>query len=148
MSSHTIRHLAVLIAGFATIALAPEAHAAACSAQTLQQREIMHAALSDVAKRGLRGKHHYSITFLTNADDVQVPAGQQTLVPGQMSIILQHQFDRLKVMQDKFEVRLWFKGKPARVVVPFNAVTLFVDPSVNARIEVDAASLGQRCQKA
>lgn len=108
----------------------------------------MREALSDVARRGLKGKHHYSITFLTTAKDVQVPEAQREQFPKLMSIILQYQFERLKVAPDKFEVTLFFKGKPARVVVPFNAITHFDDPSVNVRIVTDPASHGQRCTQA
>lgn len=130
------------------LATAPRALAAACTPQVLQQREVMREALSDVARRGLKGKHHFSITFLTTAKDVQVPDAQRERFPDRMSIILQHQFERLKVAPDKFEVVLFFKGKPARVVVPFNAVTHFDDPSINVRIVTDPASHGQRCTQA
>lgn len=39
-----------------------------------------------------------------------------------MTIVLQHQFDRLVVKDDRFEVGLWFKRRYARLVVPFAAV--------------------------
>lgn len=148
MPSTILRLIPALAAVALLFAPMKQAHAAACTAQTSQNRDIMREALSDVAKRGLRGKHHYSITFVTKAENVQVPGAQRELFPDQMSIILQHQFEKLKVTPDRFEVRLWFKGKPARIVVPFEAVTLFVDPSVNARIEADPASIGLRCQRA
>jgi hypothetical protein len=136
---------AFLLAGLAT---AVPASAGACSNETLQQREVMREALSDVAKRGLRGKHHYSISFLTTANGVALPSALAAQYPRQMTIILQHQFKRLRVSVEEFEVALWFKGAPARVTVPFNAVTLFVDPSVNVWIKPDPTSHGQRCQNA
>jgi hypothetical protein len=52
---------AVLAALLSTCpAMAKPAAAGACSSETLQQREVMREALSDVARRGLRGKHHFS----------------------------------------------------------------------------------------
>jgi hypothetical protein len=47
-----------------------------------------------------------------------------------MTIILQHQFWDLVVSEDRFEVGLSFGGVPERLVVPFNAIKSFFDPSV------------------
>jgi hypothetical protein len=47
-----------------------------------------------------------------------------------MTIILQHQFWDLLVTDDRFEVGLSFGGVPERLVVPFNAIKSFLDPSV------------------
>lgn len=142
--------IATALAVFLSAGLAATvpATAGACSNETLQQREVMRKALGDVAKRGLRGKHHYSISFLTTANGVALPPSLVAQYPQQMTIILQHQFERLRVNAEQFEVVLWFKGVPARVTVPFNAVTVFVDPSVNVWIKPDPTSHGQRCQNA
>jgi len=47
-----------------------------------------------------------------------------------MTIILQHQFEDLKVTEHGFEVGLSFKGVPEVLLVPFDALTGFFDPSV------------------
>ena len=47
-----------------------------------------------------------------------------------MTIVLQHQFWDLKVTDDGFEVGLSFGGVPERLVVPFDAIKGFFDPSV------------------
>ena len=47
-----------------------------------------------------------------------------------MSIILQHEFWDLVVTQDAFEVSLNFSRKPERLIVPFDSITGFTDPSV------------------
>ncbi|MEH2477214.1 hypothetical protein V1282_000571 [Nitrobacteraceae bacterium AZCC 2146] len=60
-------------------------------------------------------------------------------------MILQYQFEHLVVSDDRFDVVLWFKGLKKRVVVPFNAITHFIDPSVNFRLEFDPASPEQWC---
>jgi hypothetical protein len=119
----------------------------ACGARVMQQREVMREALADVAKRGLRGKHHYSITFQTTSTGVALPAQLMAQYPETMTIILQHQFERLKVTEERFEVTLWFKGVKTRVAVPFDAITLFIDPSANMWLETDAAARGQRCRQ-
>jgi len=47
-----------------------------------------------------------------------------------MSIILQHEFWDLVVTQDAFEVSLNFSRRAERLVVPFDSITGFTDPSV------------------
>jgi hypothetical protein len=46
-----------------------------------------------------------------------------------MTIVLQYQFWDLQVFNDKFEVKLSFGSLPERLVVPFQAVKAFYDPS-------------------
>jgi hypothetical protein len=122
------------------------AQADICNTEAQNKQAMVRELLSDVAKRGLRGKHYYSITFQTAANGVQLPPQVAARFPDQTTIILQYQFERLNVGPDRFEVVLWFGGKRSKVTVPFNAITLLVDPSVNARIEFDPASRGTSCR--
>jgi hypothetical protein len=48
-----------------------------------------------------------------------------------MTVILQHQFWGLKVTEELFEVTLSFRKVPATLVIPFAALTQFVDPGVD-----------------
>ena len=68
-----------------------------------------------------------NINFRTRAEGVKMPAYLTAKYPDDMSIVLQYQFGQLKVRDDRFEVVVWFKGYPARLVVPFNAVRAFYD---------------------
>lgn len=68
-----------------------------------------------------------NITFRTRADGAKVPSYLVKKYPDELSIVLQYQFGQLNVRDDRFEVVLWFKGYPERLVVPFNAVTAFYD---------------------
>ena len=135
--------LTALILSF--LSLSFPAVADVCPAEVLHQRQDMRERLAYVSRRGLEGDHHYSIAFKTQSKGVGLPAALLAQYPDDMHIILQHQFEALKVFPDRFDVTLWFKGKKTRVTVPFNAVTLFVDPSVNFRIEPDAAFRGNAC---
>jgi hypothetical protein len=54
-----------------------------------------------------------------------------------MTIVLQHQFWDLKVSGEGFEVGLSFGGVPERLVVPFDAVTGFRDPSVQFALQFE-----------
>jgi hypothetical protein len=126
-------------------AIAQDGHAGSCGPEVLAQRRVMHDLLSDTARRGLRGNHHFSITFQTTAKGVQIPADQRIKYPENMSIILQYEFERLVVRDDRFEVTLFFRGIRRRVAVPFDAVTSFIDPSSGLRLAFDSAADGERC---
>jgi uncharacterized protein len=56
-----------------------------------------------------------------------------------MTVILQHQFWDLVVSEDRFEVGLSFGGIPERLVVPFNAIKSFFDPSVQFGLQFEPA---------
>jgi len=93
-------------------------------------RGVMRTVLADVAKNGLPGEHHFSITFNTMAPGVRLSERLRAQYPEAMTIILQHQFWDLAVGDDAFEVGLSFGGIPERLAVPFDAVSAFYDPAV------------------
>lgn len=76
------------------------------------------------------GDHHFYIEFVTGAIGVEMPADLRETYPQRMTIVLQHQFENLEVSHEHFSVTLRFKGKPAHLVIPFDALTSFADPSV------------------
>jgi hypothetical protein len=84
------------------------------------------------------GDHHFYVEFETQAEGVTIPDHLLTTYPVRMTIVLQHQFDDLQIGEDEFSVTLWFKGKQARLTVPFDAVTSFADPSVQFGLRFDA----------
>ena len=93
-------------------------------------RSVVRKVLSDTARVGLLGDHHFNIAFKTQAAGVVVPPAVKSRFPDEMSIILQHEFWDLVVTQETFEVSLNFSRKPERLIVPFDAITGFTDPSV------------------
>ncbi len=93
-------------------------------------RSVVRRVLSDTARAGLLGEHHFNIAFKTQAPGVTVPPAIRSRFPDEMSIILQHEFWDLVVTQETFEVSLNFSRKPERLTVPFDAITGFTDPSV------------------
>jgi hypothetical protein len=107
-------------------------------------RGVMRTVLTDAARKGLPGEHHFKITFTTTAPGVQLSDRMRAQYPEAMTIILQHQFWDLVVDDDGFEVGLSFGGVPERLVVPFDAITAFFDPAVQfgfqfETIDADAA---------
>src|ERR1700691_6343047 len=93
-------------------------------------RSVVRKVLADTAPAGLIGDHHFKIAFKTQAPGVVVPSAVKSRFPDEMSIILQHEFWDLAVTQDAFEVSLNFSRKPERLIVPFDSITGFTDPSV------------------
>lgn len=93
-------------------------------------RGVLRRVMSDAARQGLPGDHHFYITFLTQAAGVKLSPRLMEQYPQEMTIILQHQFWDLLVTEERFEVGLSFGGVPERLVVPFNAIKSFLDPSV------------------
>ncbi len=94
-------------------------------------RYLMRDVLELIADVGdAPGEHHFYIEFLTGAPDVSIPDFLLEDYPERMTIVLQHQFEQLTVTEAGFGVTLWFKGKEARLEIPFAAVTSFADPSV------------------
>ena len=100
-------------------------------------RGMLRRVMTDAAKQGLPGDHHFYISFLTTADGVKLSPRLMQQYPQEMTIILQHQFWDLIVTEDRFEVGLSFGGVPERLVVPFGAIKNFLDPSVQFGISFD-----------
>ena len=68
-----------------------------------------------------------NVTFGTQAEGIKLPDYLQATFPDEMTIILQHEFARLDVKDDRFDVVLRFKGRAERLVVPFAAIREFWD---------------------
>ena len=101
-------------------------------------RGVVRSVLAETAKRGaLPGEHHFYIAFDTQHEGVRMPDRLRAQYPEQITIILQHQFWELKVTDDMFEVGLSFGGVPAKLAVPFEAVTGFFDPSVQFSLQFE-----------
>ncbi|MGH6925317.1 MAG: SspB family protein [Propylenella sp.] len=93
--------------------------------------------LSEVARAGLPGEHHFYVTFDTRASGVRISSRLRADYPSEMTVVLQHQFWDLTVTDSGFEVGLSFKGVPERLVVPFRAVKSFADPHAHFQVKFD-----------
>ena len=101
-------------------------------------RGVLRRVLTDAAEHGLPGEHHFFITFLSTAEGVKLSPRLLAQYPEDMTLILQHQFWDLTVLEDRFEVGLSFGGIPERLVVPFNSIKSFFDPSVQFGLQFEA----------
>ena len=100
-------------------------------------RGVLRTVLADAAKNGLPGEHHFYITFDTRAHGVRLSQRMKAQYPEEMTIVLQHQFWDLNVVEDSFEVGLSFGGVPERLSIPFAAVKGFFDPSVQFGLQFE-----------
>jgi len=92
-------------------------------------RGVIRRVLTLVQRSGLPGQHHLYIAFDTGVEGVSVSKRLKEQYPEEMTIVLQYQFWDLQVTNDRFEVKLSFGSLPERLVVPFQAVKAFYDPS-------------------
>lgn len=99
---------------------------------------VVRRILTDAARDGLPGDHHFYVTFRTTAPGVRLSQRLREKHPDEMTIVLQHQFWDLSVGEHSFEVGLSFSGVPERLLVPFDAVTTFYDPSVQFGLKFEA----------
>lgn len=100
-------------------------------------RGVVRKVLTDAAREGLAGEHHFYVSFRTEAPGVRMSQRLREKYPQDMTIVLQHQFWDLGVNEHTFEVGLSFSGVPERLLVPFDALTGFFDPSVQFGLKFD-----------
>lgn len=93
-------------------------------------RSLIRDVLAEVSERGLPGQHHFFITFDTRAEGVEIADWLRERYPEEMTVVMQHWFDDLDVTDDGFSVTLNFGDAPERLVIPYDAIATFVDPSV------------------
>ena len=111
--------------------------------EALQQdamRGVVRAVLMQIVKTGLPGEHHFYVSFLTQSPGVIMSKRLKEKYPHEMTIVLQHRFWDLIISEDRFEVKLTFDGIPERLVVPYRAIKVFIDPSVRFGLQFEDAS--------
>lgn len=93
-------------------------------------RSVVREALVHVDRFGLPGEHHFFISFQTNFPGVSISPQLKARYPEEITIVIQHQFWDLKITDKQFSIMLSFNNIPEKLVVPFDALTAFADPSI------------------
>ena len=93
-------------------------------------RSLIQDVLTEVKKNGLPGEHHFFITFDTNHAGVEMASWLKDRYPTEITVVMQHWYDDLEVKDDVFSVTLNFGDTPEHLVIPYEAILTFVDPSV------------------
>jgi hypothetical protein len=104
-------------------------------------RYVAKLALEHAEKFGLYGAQYFFITFATGYPGVEVPDYLFNEYPEELTIVLEHQFWNLKVHEDRFEVSLSFDSKMEHLVVPFDSLLEFADPSEDFVLQFDTEAI-------
>jgi len=100
-------------------------------------RELLKGLLAKVGEEGLPGEHHFVITFDTRVPGVDMAGWMKAKYPEEMTIVMQHWFDNLAILDDRFAITLSFNGVGEPMVIPFNAIKTFVDPHAQMQLKFE-----------
>lgn len=110
-------------------------------------RGLIRKVLLDVAERGLPGNHHFFITFDTSHPDAELADWLSDRYPGEMTVVMQHWYDKLEVGEEGFAVTLNFGDAPEPLYIPYDAIRTFVDPSVEFGLRFEQQEGGDGTDK-
>ncbi len=118
-------------------------------AQGIDYGNLMHGAmrglirevLAGIARTGLPGEHHFFITLSTQHPGVEMADWLRARYPEEITIVIQHWFENLAVDDDGFAITLNFGNQPEPLYVPFDAISTFVDPSVEFGLKFEVQQL-------
>jgi hypothetical protein len=107
-------------------------------ARTIDYGNLMHSAMrglirdvmTRIAADGLPGEHHFFITVSTQHPDVAMAGWLHDRYPEEITLVVQNWFENLAVDPEGFAITLNFGNKPEPLYIPFDAISTFVDPSV------------------
>ena len=102
-------------------------------------RSLIQDVLIAVKNNGLPGEHHFFITFDTNHSEVEMAPWLKERYPTEITVVMQHWYDDLEVRDDGFSVTLNFGDTPEHLVIPYEAILTFVDPSVEFGLKFESS---------
>lgn len=94
-------------------------------------RHVIYKVLKKVEKEGLKGTHHFVISFAMKYPGVVVPKHLEEKFPEEVTIIVQNQYNSLFVGEDELRISLSFSGVMEKLVIPYLSIISFADPSIN-----------------
>ena len=87
--------------------------------------------LKEIEKKGLDSKNHLYVTFATNNPKTSVPDWLLKKYPSEMTIVIQYEYYHLSVNKKNFNIGLSFNNKKCDLIIPFDSIISFADPSSN-----------------
>ena len=98
--------------------------------------DLVRACFSEVSHLSHFGKKNYFyISFLTNYPGIVLADRLKDRYPTEMTIVLQHEFYNLKVLNDSILVDLSFDNILEHIEIPFLSLTAFTDPYAQIHLE-------------
>lgn len=92
--------------------------------------------LKEISKNGLTNNNLIYITFLTNHKEVELPKWLKDKYPNDITIVIQYEYYNLVVDKNSFSLNLSFNNKRTNIVVGFDSVISFADPSANFGLKI------------
>jgi len=96
---------------------------------------IVKKVLINTCETGLIGEQSFYISFKTDDPEVVLSRSIRHKYPKEITIVLQYQFKDLRVLEDRLSVNIAFGGAPETIIVPFSALTSFIDPIANFSLQ-------------
>ena len=93
-------------------------------------RGLIREVMTRLERDGLPGAHHFFITLNTGHPDVAMADWLRARYPDEITIVIQNWYENLAVDDQGFAITLNFGNQPEPLYVPFDAISTFVDPSV------------------
>lgn len=93
-------------------------------------RGLIREVMTRVEQGGLPGAHHFFITLNTHYPGVEMADWLRARYPDEITIVIQNWYENLTVDDGGFAVTLNFGNQPEPLYIPFDAISTFVDPSV------------------
>ncbi|UWI83194.1 ClpXP protease specificity-enhancing factor SspB [Wolbachia endosymbiont of Howardula sp.] len=90
---------------------------------------------------------YLEILFITSVYGVRIPDDLRISYPTNMLIILQYQFENLKVFDDRFSVILSFRGVQEHITIPFVSINKFHDKISGDILIFDVANIPDNSQE-
>ena len=100
--------------------------------------------LKDVKKNGLINSQHLYIAFKTNHHKVILPDWLKKKFPKEMSIVIQYEYWNLEIYKNSFDIELSFNNKIAKLIIPFDSIIFFADPSTKFSLKLDIEKLEKK----
>ncbi len=92
--------------------------------------------LKEISKNGLTNNNLIYITFLTNHKEVELPKWLKDKYPNDITIVIQYEYYNLVVDKNSFSLNLSFNNKSTNIIVGFDSVISFADPSANFGLKI------------
>jgi len=105
---------------------------------------LMIELLENISEHGLPGSHHFFISFDTRNNGVKIAPWIKERYPEEMTIVIQNWFENLDVRKDDFSITLNFGDNPETLIIPWNSISTFVDPSVEFGLRFEAEENSQK----
>jgi len=103
-------------------------------------RGLIRDVLSRIEADGLPGAHHFFITLNTRYPGVEMADWLRARYPEEITIVIQNWYENLNVDSEGFAITLNFGNQPEPLYVPFDAISTFVDPSVEFGLKFETHS--------